>query len=147
MKIPISALLAHKDPTVHTVPSTASVHNAAAAMAAHNIGCILVVEGSRLAGIFTERDLLMRVVTPGLDPHTTPVTCVMSPLLYTVDPSVPLDEAMTIISEKRTRHLPVLDEGRLVGLISIGDINKWVVERLELEAETLRGYIAGRYPS
>ncbi len=147
MKIPISALLAQKDPTVHTVPTGASVQAAAAAMAARNIGCILVVEGDRLAGIFTERDLLIRVVTPGLDPRTTPVTCVMSPLLYTVDPTVTLDKAMALISEKRTRHLPVLENGKLVGLISIGDINKWVVERLQHEAESLRSYISGQYPS
>ncbi len=147
MKIPISALLAQKDPTVHTVPTGATVQAAAAAMAARNIGCILVVEGDRLAGIFTERDLLIRVVTPGLDPRTTPVTCVMSPLLYTVDPTVTLDKAMTLISEKRTRHLPVLENGKLVGLISIGDINKWVVERLQYEAESLRSYISGQYPS
>ena len=120
---------------------------AAAAMAARNIGCILVVEGDRLAGIFTERDLLIRVVTPGLDPRTTPVTCVMSPLLYTVDPTVTLDKAMALISEKRTRHLPVLEHGKLVGLISIGDINKWVVERLQYEADSLRSYISGQYPS
>ncbi len=146
MKIPISALLAQKDPTVRSVPTTASAHDAAAAMAAYRIGCVVVLDGDRLAGIFTERDVLTRVVAAGLDPRTTPITRVMTPSPLTVDPTLTLEKAMALISEKRMRHLPVLDAGRLVGLISIGDLNKWVVEHLEYEAATLRSYISGQYP-
>lgn len=146
MKIPISALLAHKDPAVRTVPVTASAHDAVAAMAAYRIGCVLVMDGERLAGIFTERDVLNRVVAPGLDPRATPLAQVMSPHPLTVDASLTLDKAMALISEKRMRHLPVLEAGRLVGLVSIGDLNKWVVEHLEYEAATLRSYISGQYP-
>jgi CBS domain-containing protein len=106
----------------------------------------VVLEGERLAGIFTERDVLTRVVAAGLDPRATPVARVMSPQPLTVDPTLPLDKAMALISEKRMRHLPVLEGGRLVGLISIGDLNKWIVEHLQYEAETLRSYISGNYP-
>ena len=131
-----------------TVDAGALVVEAVAVMADRHVGAVLVRnEDGLVDGIFTERDLLTRVVTPGLDPRTTPVTCVMSPLLYMVDPTVTLDKAMTLISEQRTRHLPVLENGKLVGLISIGDINKWVVERLQHEAESLRSYISGQYPS
>ena len=146
MKTPISALLAQKGSTVYTVRESATAQDAANDMVTHNIGCVLIVDDSRVLGVFTERDLLTRVVGPGLDPHTTPVTRVMSPLRYTVEPTEALDKAMSLISEKRTRHLPVLDDGKLVGLISIGDINKWVVERLQFETETLRGYVSGQYP-
>ena len=146
MNTPISALLAQKGTAVYTVRESATAQDAANDMVTHNIGCVLIVDDSRVLGVFTERDLLTRVVAPGLDPHTTPVTRVMSPLRYTVEPTEALDKAMAIISEKRTRHLPVLDDGKLVGLISIGDINKWVVERLQFETETLRGYVSGQYP-
>ncbi len=146
MKIPISALIAQKDRAVHAVPVTASAQEAAEAMVRHRVGCVVVLEGERLVGIFTERDVLTRVVAAGLDPRATPVARVMSPQPLTVDPSLPLDKAMALISEKRMRHLPVLDGGRLVGLISIGDLNKWIVEHLQYEAETLRSYISGNYP-
>ena len=147
MKTPISALLAQKGNTVYTVRESASAQDAANDMVTHNIGCVLVVDDSRVLGVFTERDLLTRVVVPGLDARATPVTQVMSLLRYTVEPGAPLETAMALISEKRTRHLPVLDGGKLVGLISIGDINKWVVERLQYEADSLRSYISGQYPS
>lgn len=147
MKTPISALLAQKGNTVYTVRESASAQDAANDMVTHNIGCVLVVDDSRVLGVFTERDLLTRVVVPGLDARATPVTQVMSLLRYTVEPAAPLETAMALISEKRTRHLPVLDGGKLVGLISIGDINKWVVERLQYEADSLRSYISGQYPS
>jgi CBS domain-containing protein len=114
-------------------------------MAANNIGSIVVLDGGNLAGIFTERDLLMRVVAPGL-PGTTPISQVMSPQPTTVTPELTLDKAMALISEKRMRHLPVVEGGQLVGLVSIGDITKWVVEHLQFEADTLRGYISGQYP-
>lgn len=146
MKTPLAALLAHKDPTVRSVPSTASVAEAAALMAEHHIGCVVVADDGRLSGIFTERDLLTRVVARRLDPQTTPVARVMSPQPLVVDPTLALEEAMALISEKRIRHLPVLEDGRLVGLISIGDVNKWVVEHLQSEAQSLRSYISGQYP-
>ena len=147
MNTPISALLAQKGTAVYTVRDTATAQDAANDMVTHNIGCVLVIDDNSLLGIFTERDLLTRVVAPGLDPRSTPVTRVMSSLRHTVSPSDPLEKAMALISEKRTRHLPVLDDGKLIGLISIGDINKWVVERLQYEAESLRSYISGQYPS
>ena len=147
MKTPISALLAQKGTTVYTVRDSATAQDAANDMVTHNIGCVLVVDDSRVLGVFTERDLLTHVVALGLDPRTTPIARVMSPLRYTVEPSAPLETAMALISEKRVRHLPVLDDGKLVGLISIGDINKWVVERLQYETESLRSYISGQYPS
>ncbi len=146
MKIPISALLAQKDPVVRWVAPSATVQDAVAAMATHRIGCIVVIDDGRLAGLFTEHDLLIRVVAAGLDPRTTPVTRVMSPRPITVEPSLTLDKTMALISEKRVRHLPVVDGDRLVGLVSIGDLNKWIVERLQFEAASLRSYVSDQYP-
>ncbi|MFT3831210.1 MAG: CBS domain-containing protein [Opitutaceae bacterium] len=147
MKIPISALLAQKDPTVRCVSHLASAQDAVAIMTAHRVGCVCVLESERLVGIFTERDVLTRIVAAGLDPRATPVVRVMTPQPLTIDPSLPLDRAMALISERRMRHLPVLEDGRLIGIISIGDVNKWVVERLQHEADNLRSYISGQYPN
>lgn len=117
-----------------------------AAMNAHKIGCIVILDGERLAGVFTERDVLTRVVATGLDPKATPITQVMSSSPLTVEPTLTLDKAMALISNKRMRHLPVLEDGRLIGLVSIGDLNQWLVEHLRFEADTLRSYVTGNYP-
>jgi CBS domain-containing protein len=146
MKIPISALLAQKDPVVRWVPPTATVQDAVATMAEYRIGCVVILDGEHLVGIFTERDLLARVVAAGLNPVTTPITRVMSPEPVTVEPTFTLDRTMALISDTRMRHIPVVEGDRLVGLVSVGDLNKWIVERLRFEAETLRSYVTGQYP-
>ena len=91
-------------------------------------------------------DVITRLIVPGLDPRTTPIAQVMSPNPFTVEPTLTLDKAMALISEKRMRHLPVVADGRLVGLVSIGDLNKWLVEHLRFEAATLRSYVSDQYP-
>ena len=146
MKIPISAFLAQKDPIVRSVPPTATIQEAVATMATYRIGCVVIMEEDRLTGIFTEHDVITRVVVPGVDPRTTLIAQVMTPQPFTVDPSLTLDKAMALISEKRMRHLPVVEAGRLVGLVSIGDLNKWIVEHLRYEAATLRSYLTSQYP-
>ncbi len=146
MKTPISALLAKKGTIVHCVPSTATAQEAVAVMNERRIGCVVVREAGRIAGVFTERDVLTRVVAAGLDPVTTPVSAVMSAQPLIVDPSLTIDKAMALISERRMRHLPVVEDGRLLGLVSIGDLNQWLVENLRFEADSLRTYVSGNYP-
>ena len=122
MKIPISALLAQKDPTVHTVPTGASVQAAAVAMAARNIGCILVVEGDRLAGIFTERDALNKVLAGRLDPDTTTLEQVMVRDPQTIGADKPLAYALLMMADGGFRHVPVVDaSGAPVGMVSARD--------------------------
>lgn len=145
MKIPVSALLQEKEATLRWVPPTVTVHEAVTMMNLQKIGCILILDGDKLVGIFTERDVLTRVVGSGLDPRTTPISQVMTANPRTVAPDTPLEDAMAIISEKRVRHLPLVTDNRVVGLVSIGDINKWLVRHLEFEAETLRNYVSGGY--
>jgi len=146
MKTPISALLQAKSPVLHSIAPTATVQEAVALMNAHKIGCVVVLDGEKLAGIFTERDLLTRVVARGLDPRASTVAAVMTADLRTITPDTPLDQAMTLISEKRVRHLPVVENDRVIGLVSIGDVNKWAVDHLRFETESLRSYVAGGYP-
>jgi CBS domain-containing protein len=112
----------------------------------NKVGATLVMEGDRLVGIFTERDVLSRVVAAGLNPSTTPMERVMTPNPITVSSTTTIEDVMALFTNKRFRHLPVVDNGRLVGLISIGDILRRMVETHRHEAEQLKQYIAGGYP-
>ncbi|MGA3006342.1 MAG: CBS domain-containing protein [Opitutaceae bacterium] len=147
MNASISTLLEHKGSSVFSVPPTATVAAAVGEMNRQKIGCVLVMEGGRLAGVFTERDVLTRVVASEIDPKTTPVTRVMTSKVNTISSEATIEEVMTMFAEKRCRHLPVVDEGRLIGLISIGDISRWVANAHHAECEQLKQYIAGGYPS
>ena len=147
MNTPLSALLERKGSAVHRVDSIATISEAVAEMNRHRIGSIVVMEGDRLAGIFTERDVLCRVVGQNIDPHLMRVADVMTAKLITVTPETTVEETMVIFAEKRCRHLPVLEHGRLIGLISIGDISRWVGDMHRAEAEHLKNYITGGFPA
>jgi CBS domain-containing protein len=109
----------------------------------HKIGSVLVMNGHRLAGIFTERDVLLRVVGAELEPMTTPITKVMSSNVITVTPETTVQQVMDLFAERRCRHLPVMRGGEVIGLISIGDVSRWVANMHRAEAESLRQYISG----
>lgn len=142
MKDQLSALLRHKGKTVHHVTPTTKVAEAVRLMVEHRIGSLVVLEGERLVGIFTERDALLRVLHPRRSPETTQVSEVMTANPVTVTPIVTVEEAMGIMTERRLRRLPVIEDGKMVGLISIGDLTKWAIR----ENEHLAGYIWGKYP-
>ena len=143
MNTSIATLLEHKGGTVKTVPVSFSVSEAVKEMNRHKIGCMLVMDGARLAGIFTERDVLTRVVAAELDPKTTPVTRVMTGNVLTTTPEATVQQMMDTFSEKRCRHMPVMKDGQVIGIISIGDVSRWVASAHRAEAETLRQYISG----
>ena len=145
MNTPISAILERKGPAVHAVPSTFTISRAVDEMNRHRIGSIVVLEGQKLVGIFTERDVLRRVVGAGVDPNTMRVADVMTKELITISPVTTIEETMVIFAEKRCRHLPVISDGEMVGLISIGDISRWVADAHRSEAEHLKNYIAGGF--
>lgn len=147
MTTPISAILERKGPAVHAVSSNYTIDRAVDEMNRHRIGSIVVMEGKRLAGIFTERDVLRRVVGAGLDPRIMRVADVMTKDLITVRPDTTIEETMVIFAEKRVRHLPVISEGEMVGLISIGDISRWIADTHRAEAEHLKNYISGGFPA
>jgi CBS domain-containing protein len=143
MDTSIATLLEQKDGAVYTIPSTLTVAEAVQEMNSHRVGSVLVMSGMRLAGIFTERDVLRRVVGADLDPKTTPITKVMTAEVLTIEPSATVQQVMEIFTEKRCRHLPVTEGDRLLGVISIGDVSRWVANSHRAEAESLRQYIAG----
>jgi CBS domain-containing protein len=143
----ISVLLEHKGSTVFTVSPNITIAEAVQEMNRHRVGSVVVMEGGELAGIFTERDVLTRVVAVDLDPKKHTVAEVMTRKVLTVSLETTIDEAMEIFTRNRCRHLPVIVGGRLVGLISIGDTSRWVAEAHRHEAEQLKQYIAGGYPT
>jgi CBS domain-containing protein len=147
MNVPVSALLDRKGRNVYSVAPTVTVAEAVAEMNLHRVGSVLVLEGTRLVGIFTERDVLRRIVGPGLDPRQVTVDRVMTANVMTVPPDATIEETMALFTEKRFRHLPVIDHGQLVGTISIGDITRWISDHHQAEAEHLRNYITGGLPA
>ena len=146
MNTSIAVLLEHKGSVVFSVPQDSTVAAAVKEMNNHKVGATLVMAGDRLVGVFTERDLLSRVVAAGLDPATTPMARVMTPNPITVASTTTIEEVMALFTNKRFRHLPIVDNGRLLGLISIGDILRRMVDTHRHEAEQLKQYIAGGYP-
>jgi CBS domain-containing protein len=146
MNVPISALLQRKGPAVHGIAPTLSIYEAVAEMNRLRIGAIVILENGKLAGIFTERDVLRRVVGAGIDPRVVRVSEVMTRDVITVAPETTVEEVAAMFTEKRCRHLPVVANGQLAGLISIGDISRWVADHHRAEAEHLRNYISGGMP-
>lgn len=147
MNTSISVLLERKGAAVFSVRPDITVAAAAKEMDRCHVGAILVIESERIVGIFTERDLLSRVVAAGLDPAATSIETVMTRDPITVASTTTVEEVMALFTNKRFRHLPVVDDGRLVGLVSIGDILRRMVDAHRHEAEQLKQYIGGGYPT
>jgi len=146
VKDTLVAVLARKGSKVHCVVPEATVLAAVRKMNEERIGALLVCDGSDVLGIFTERDIPCRVVDSTRDPATTEVAEVMTNELIAVPPDTLVEEAMAVITEKRCRHLPVIDDGNLVGLVSIGDLTSWVSRHQEGHIKDLLNFITGKYP-
>ena len=146
MKTPITTLLAQKDRRVFSVTPETTVEAAVQEMNRRRIGCVLVLDNGRLVGVFTERDVLKRVVCSNRAPTSTLIAEVMTATVQTVTPETTIDDAMALITEGRHRHLPVVQTGEVVGLISIGDITRWLLQEHRNEADHLWTYITGTQP-
>lgn len=142
----IAAVLQEKGTQIFTVSPTTTAQEAAETMVKHNVGSVLVVEAGKPIGIFSERDLMVRVVVPGKDPKKVKVREVMTEGVAVVEPHTRVKQAMAIMTEKRCRHLPVVAEGKIVGLVSIGDLVRWLSKDQEFQIRMLEHYIAGSYP-
>lgn len=150
----VQDILSRKPQTLHKVMTTASVLDAARVMNDHKIGSVIVMsgvgggggdggDGGRMVGILTERDILTRVVARQADPASTRVLDVMTREVLTCRPSTKLNEARLVMRERRIRHLPVLDGERVVGMVSIGDLNHAEHDILIETIQTMEAYIAG----
>jgi CBS domain-containing protein len=139
----VREIISYKGNEVYTVSPTTSVFNALQIMAEKNIGALVVAEEGIIGGIISERDYARKVSLLGKDSRDTVVKEIMSSKIIYVDPAVHVDECMAIMIDKRIRHLPVIEEGKLAGLISIGDVVKAVIDEREFVIEQLVHYITG----
>ena len=144
MESTIAGVLDNKGRDVVTIARSATVFEAVSTMVARNVGAICVTENGRMCGIFTERDYLRRVAVEGRTSKDTRVEEVMTSDVVCVGPAGSVNECLGIMSAKRCRHLPVMDDGELVGIVSIGDCVKRIAEDAEFSVEYLSSYIAGR---
>ena len=142
--VPVSQLLAGKGNEIYRLAPDAPVLEAIRLMADKSIGALLVMEGDRPLGIFTERDYARKVILMGRSSKDTPVSAIMTPApLVTVSSHSRTKECMRLMTDRRIRHLPVVDNGKVVGMLSIGDLVRSIIEGLEGEVEQLKQYIAG----
>ena len=139
----VRQLLEGKRPGVVTIDASEPVRAAIQLMAEHYVGALPVLEGGKLAGIISERDYARKVVLMGRKSTETTVGTIMSAPVIHVGPAHTVNECMVLMTEKRIRHLPVVDDGELVGVISIGDCVKAVIDEQKHEIEDLRRYISG----
>ena len=137
----IAAILSNKGSEVATVPGGTTVRDCVSLLAEKRIGAVPVLDGGSIRGIFSERDLVRCVSDHGSDVLDWPVDKVMSSPVETVDTRTPILAALATMTQLRMRHLPVVDEGQIRGIVSIGDLVKHRIERIEAEAEALRTYI------
>ena len=141
----IRDILGRKGKTVLTSKSTASVLEAISLMSQANIGALVIQDGDQPCGIFTERDYLRKIALKGRSSSSTPLCDVMSAPLITVNTTDSPDTAMEIMTTCRCRHLIVNEGERMVGIISLGDLVKHMLQEKEAEVEHLAQYIAGSY--
>jgi CBS domain-containing protein len=141
----IDAILSQKSGDVWSVAPDATVYDAVALMAEKNIGALVVMQGEQLVGIISERDYTRKVMLRGKRSRETQVSEIMSSQLTTVDPKESVDHCLQYMTDKRVRHLPVVENGKLRGVISIGDLVKHVISVQSATLEQLESYISGGY--
>ena len=136
-RAPLSTMLGESRRPVNSVHPDTTVTESVRRMHSENIGALLVMEDDKLTGIFTERDALTKVLAAGIDPNSTKVSAVMTEDPFFIDPSTTIEEAMSIVTNRRIRHLPILHNGELVGIVSSGDLTHWLVQDREGEIREL----------
>lgn len=144
MKTASDLLKSKPDQTVFTIAPTSSVFEAVRVMTDKNIGALLVAEGTQVVGIISERDCARKVTLRSRSPRDTPVRDIMTPDVMYVRPEHTTEECMALMTENRLRHLPVMDGGKLLGLVSIGDLVKDIISEQKFIIEQLEHYISGQ---
>lgn len=140
----VSDIIGGKSRDVLTIESDASVYDAVKRMVDRNVGSLLVTVNGRIEGIVTERDYLRRVTLEGRNDRETPVAEIMSSPMIVVTPETSVDECMSIMTDRRIRHVPVVDEGEIVAVVSIGDVVKFKSSQQSYQIQYLTDYITAR---
>lgn len=137
----VQAILGDKGSEVATIEASATVADAVRLLGERRIGALPVVAGGEVAGIMSERDVIYCLKDHGAEVLDWPVERVMTSPAITVDPETPVLSALALVTQRRIRHLPVVSGGRLAGIVTIGDLVKFRLERIEQEAQAMRDYI------
>jgi CBS domain-containing protein len=143
----LAELLGHKGGAVFSVAPDATVLEAIHEMADRSVGALLVMRGEALLGIISERDYTRKVILAGRSSRDTRVEEIMTAQLVTAAATQTVEEAMKLMTESRVRHLPVMAGGRVAGVVSIGDLVKWIISAQEDTIAQLSSYIHGSYPA
>ena len=142
----LSVLLDRKGCDIVSVPPETIVRDAAKKMTENKVGALLIMSGDKLEGIVTERDILNKIVSKGRNPDEVKVHKIMTKDVVVITSNRTVRDAMQIVTEKRLRHLPIIKDGKLIGMISGGDLTRSIVAEEEDVIETLYQYIRGSYP-
>ncbi len=137
----VSEMLKGKGRDVWTVSPDSTVYDALQVMADKNVGALMVLENDQVVGVFSERDYARKVILKGKASKDTPVSEIMSTKLVWVRPDQSIEDCMNLMTNRRIRHLAVLEEGRLIGVISIGDVVKAIISEQEFTIQQLEQYI------
>jgi CBS domain-containing protein len=141
MKMLVSEILKTKGSNVWSITPQASVYDALKSMADKGVGALIVIDAGKVVGIFSERDYARKIVLQGRWSKETPVADVMTESVYYVPPWRTIDECMALMTEKHVRHLPVLEDGKLVGLVSIGDVVRAIISEQRFTIQQLEGFV------
>jgi CBS domain-containing protein len=147
ISVPVSAVLQHKGTTLWSISPDATVFEAIKLMADKNVGAVLVLAGDELRGIITERDYTRKVALQGKTSKETRVGDILSAEITTVGPDHSVEECMKLMTEKRVRHLPVITGGKVLGIVSIGDLVNWTISAQSAAIDQMQQYISGGYPT
>lgn len=142
--VTIDTILHHKGAKVWTISPEATVFEAIQTLARHNIGALPVVEGDKVVGIFSERDYTRKVALAGKTSQKTLVREIISTEVTSASPHSTVEECMKLMTDKRIRHLPILEDGKMVGFVSIGDMVNWVISAQKATIDQMESYLAGR---
>ena len=139
----ISDIVRHKGSAVFTMSPGDSVTTLLAALAEHNVGAIIVCEGDEVAGIVSERDVVRRLAERGKDILDAPVSTIMTTTVVHANPADSIDSVAETMTQRRIRHMPVIEDGQLIAVISIGDVVSSRMRQLEQERDQLEQYVTG----
>ena len=139
----VKQLLQAKGREIHSITPDARVIEALKLMAEKEVGALVVLDGARLAGIISERDYARKVILQGKSSHDITVREIMTSKVVTLRPSQTVEDCMTLMTDKRIRHLPVLEDGKVIGVVSIGDVVKEMLSEQKFIIEQLESYIKG----
>jgi CBS domain-containing protein len=142
----VDSVLKRKGSEVWSVSPQETVYGAIEKMASKGVGVLLVISSDKLLGIISERDYARKVILRGKSSRTTPVTEIMTTPVIFVTRDTAVDDCMRIMTGNRIRHLPILENERVIGIVSIGDLVKWAVSEQEETIEHLQNYITAKYP-